>query len=268
MFHHSHPDTWSFHRRTCLPEAALRAPWLAPPIDNALPPPKAYHGVPVVELPPPELPVTPLAEVLRRRASCRRFDGSALETAEIATLLAAGYGVFGATDVEGFSLTERPVPSAGARHPLEVYLLARAVRGLGAGVFHYAAHRHRLEQLRGPIPWRAVGELFLGQPWLEPSSAVAVLSAVAHRTLLRYGDRGYRYLLMEAGHAAQNLNLAACALGIGSLDLGGFHDAHLADLLGLDPHTEIPLYAVALGRPSTDDRARMRIPPAAAVADT
>jgi SagB-type dehydrogenase family enzyme len=83
---------------------------------------------------------------------------------------------------------------------------------------------------------------------------VAVITAVTSRLLHRYGDRGYRYTLIEAGHVGQNLALTAAALGLGSLSLGGFYDDDIARMLGLDPAFEIALYGVALGVPDTADR--------------
>lgn len=87
---------------------------------------------------------------------------------------------------------------------------------------------------------------------------VVVLSAVLARSLPKYGDRGYRYLLLEAGHVGQNLDLVASALGLGAVNLGGFYDDELARLLCLDPEWEIPLYATAIGVPTADDRMAQR----------
>ena len=60
------------------------------------------------------------------------------------------------------------------------------------------------------------------------AGVLAVVTARLDATLVRYGDRGYRYVLLEAGHVGQNLDLASSALGLGALDLGGFLDRMLA----------------------------------------
>ena len=86
--------------------------------------------------------------------------------------------------------------------------------------------------------------------FLTSAAVVVVVSFVPGRSLVKYGDRGYRYALLEAGHLVQNLNLAAVALGIGTVNLGGFYDDELAGLLRIDPETEICLYASACGRPA------------------
>jgi SagB-type dehydrogenase family enzyme len=75
------------------------------------------------------------------------------------------------------------------------------------------------------------------------------LTAVFERTMSRYGPRGYRYVLLEAGHVAQNLCLVATELELGTLCLGGFRDAAINELLGLDPRGEGAVYAVAIGQP-------------------
>jgi SagB-type dehydrogenase family enzyme len=87
---------------------------------------------------------------------------------------------------------------------------------------------------------------------------VVVITAVPGRSLWKYGDRGYRYLLLEAGHAAQNLNLAAVEAGLGCCNLGGFFDEELAGLLLVDTEEEMPLYAVAVGVPASSDRDEQR----------
>jgi SagB-type dehydrogenase family enzyme len=85
-----------------------------------------------------------------------------------------------------------------------------------------------------------------------------VLTAVVERALAKYCDRGYRYLLLEAGHAAQNLELAAAALSLGACDLGGFVDHDITELLDLDGDEEIPLHSVAVGLPAGEGRAFLR----------
>jgi SagB-type dehydrogenase family enzyme len=212
----------------------------------------------VLDLPPAQLPAEPLGEVLMNRVSCRRFGGLPLEISELSSLLHGTYGVLGRVRLGEMELFERPVPSGGARYPLEVYLLVHRVEELDPGVYHYAPHRHRLEQLRGPLSWWSVVRLFMDQEYLAEADMIVVFTAVIHRTLARYSERGFRLVLMECGHLAQNLNLLGTAMHLGSLDLGGFYDQHLAVLLGLDPNVEVPLYGVALGHPTATHREEIR----------
>ena len=119
-------------------------------------------------------------------------------------------------------------------------MIARAVEGLTPGVYHYAPILAGLEQFReAEIPARLLTYLFMGAPAAE-AACVLVLTAVVSRSLGKYGDRGYRYLMFEAGHVAQNTNLAAVDQGLGACNLGGFFDDELAALLTLDIDLEIP----------------------------
>ena len=254
-FREADPMAWAFHRNT----SRWPRVWEAPAVSESPEPPKEYPHAPILALPLPRFPATSLEDAVAGRSSCRSFSGAAIGQVDVSTLLGAAYGVQGRLWLSDAELLERPVPSAGGLYPLELYLLANRVDGLPAGIFHYASHSHRLEVLvRSPVASHMLGQLFLGQPYASDAAAVVLLTAVVARSLKKYGDRGYRYVLMEAGHVAQNLNLTAVALGLGSCNLGGFYDDALADLLGLDTDDEIPLYGVALGRPAVDDRAAGR----------
>jgi SagB-type dehydrogenase family enzyme len=190
-----------------------------------------------VRLPPPRLS-GPLSteETLAQRRSVREFDARDLSLEEISQLLWAAQGI---TDPErGF----RTAPSAGALYPLELYLVNRD------GVFHFVPRDHTLaslsgEDLRGPL-----SEAALGQEAVRDAPLDIVICAVPERTRVRYGARAERYVLIESGHAAQNIHLQAVALGLGSVSIGAFDDEDVARLLGL-PRAERPLYIIPVGHP-------------------
>ena len=219
---------------------------------------RRFRGVPIVELPTPRPAAGHLADALAGRLSCRRFGGAALNIDDLSTVLHGSYGVLGTARTPAGQMLERPIPSGGGRYPLEVYLLVRRADGVPSGIFHYAPRLHVLEQIRGPLPWTSVVRLFLDQPYLTEADALVVVTGVAGRTLSKYGERGFRFLWLEAGHLGQNLSLIAAGSDIGCLPLAGFYDQPLADLLGIDSNVEPPLYAFALGRPSCDGRGERR----------
>ena len=170
-----------------------------------------------------------------------------MERKQLGSVLHAGYGVLQTAELWG-EFCVRPVPSGGVLSPLELYVLASRVDGLESGVYHYVPLGHRLEEVRGhQLPSHLTSEMFLGQPYLVPAAATVVITAVVERSMWKYGDRGYRYILLEAGHVAQNVNLCAAALGMASLNLGGFFDEDVMALLKIDQDREIVLYGVALG---------------------
>jgi len=258
MVRAKYPAAWTYHRTTSRWPHNMHG-LNDPTYETA--PFKEYLRSRTVALPEPATPAATLAEVLAARRSSRRFTGEALPLAALSTVLHAGYGVIGSVDL-GSEFLERPVPSGGGLYPLELYVLAQAVDGLDGGVYHYAPLGHLLEVVHDhPLPSLLTSELFLGQPYLAHAGALVVVTAVLERSLWKYEDRGYRYVLLEAGHVAQNMSLVAAALGLGCLNLGGFFDADVAALLRVDPDEEPPLYGFAVGATDEPDRALRRTPP-------
>lgn len=238
-------DIWALHRATNHPSGD----W-APAADSIL-------EDSAIALPDRRQLSAGLDDALARRASCRRFSGEPITLDSISTLLGAGYGCGPTVNFDGVEFASRPVPSAGAKYPLQLHLIARAVNGLTPGSYRYLPEHHAIA-LSGPgATFLALADIFLGQPYLIPAAAVVVLAGSFETTASRYGDRAYRYILFEAGHVAQNLSLAAASIGIGSLNLGGFLDDALATLLRLEAGVA-PLYGLALGPPASLDRDLLR----------
>lgn len=248
------PLAWMYHRNTARWPHNVLTP------GDETPDPGAEHlDAPYVTLPTAQRLDMPFEELLERRASCRNYGAKALPVDQLATILWVGYGRRGVLPGGSIHIYERTVPSAGAMYPLEIYVLARRVTGLPPGVHHYAIATHGLELLSDtPLSARFLADIFMGQPYATNAATVVVLTAVLGRTTKKYLDRGYRYALLEAGHVCQNMTLAAAALGLGCLSLGGFFDDMLAGLLGTLAEEEPPLYALALGPSQTEDPAAMR----------
>jgi SagB-type dehydrogenase family enzyme len=245
MFHDDYPIAWTFHRNTSRWLYNALAPQES---EGLIFPFKEYTDVPFFPLPTP-LPIdVSLSEVIQRRASCRRFAATPFELNQLASLLQNSYGVLSATTLLESEFLQRGVPSGGGLYPLECYALVRNVVDCQPGTYHYQSLHHGLEQLnKATFPQSFVSDLFMHQPYVADAAVVLVLTAVLERTMGKYKDRGYRYMMFEAGHVAQNLCLLATGLGLGSLCLGGFFDIDLAKLLGLDVEVEVPLYCVAIG---------------------
>lgn len=245
------PAAWSYHRST--------ARWLFNASSGGESPPvvpgREDGSLPWTPLPADAPLDLRLDEALRARVSCRRFRPDPVPLDRLGRLLSAGYGV---AQRSGPVMQDRPVPSGGGLYPLELSLLVRAVDGLEPGVYHYVPAAHGLEQVRAvELPQVFLGYLFMGQPWVAEAALIVVISFAGGRSLPKYGDRGYRYALLEAGHLMQNLNLAAAGLGLGVVNLGGFYDDELASLAGIDIEQEIPLYCAALGVPDAEASDRM-----------
>lgn len=257
MFREDHGLAWMFHRNTSRWPFNMHG--LASP-DSRVPPFKEHLDAPMIELPPAELPNAGFADLIAGRHSCRQFRPSPLPLQSLSTILHAAYGVQGESSEFGGFL-DRTVPSGGALYPLELYALCQRVEGVDAGVIHYLPLVHGAEVVHPePLPQLMVAEMFLGQPYLANAAAVLVIAAVVERSMWKYEDRGYRYIMLEAGHVAQNAILCATALGLGTLPLGGFFDDDVSGLIRLDRERDIALYGVAIGHRATDERNAARTP--------
>ena len=210
---------------------------------------RTYPGAPRVALPGRDFAEldAPLGTLLERRASHRDFTGTPLPLETLGRLLYASYGVRGVRDFEGQRFPHRPAPSAGGLYPLELYLALQHVEGVADGVYHYDAAAHALELRRPGAAQPRLAELTLGQEMLGVANAVVLVAAVFERTMWKYGQRGYRYVWLDAGHLGQNLYLVADALGLGAVAVGGFFDAELHALVGLPEDEEQVIYVVGIG---------------------
>jgi SagB-type dehydrogenase family enzyme len=196
----------------------------------------------IIELPAPrpESEVS-IEEALLNRRSVRSYKNQPLTSAEVGQLLWSAQGI--TEKSRGF----RTAPSAGATFPFEVYLVAGAVTGLTAGIYQYDYQHHRLLLLREGDFRHELSESALGQSSITDGAINIVLAAIYERTTQRYGDRGIRYVHIEAGHIAQNVFLQAVALGLGSVPVGAFNDNDVQKMLDI-PKNEIPLYILPVGR--------------------
>jgi SagB-type dehydrogenase family enzyme len=165
--------------------------------------------------------------------------------AQLSGLLHAAYGV---TAAGSGGTRLRAVPSGGALYPLELYLLAAAVDGLGRGLYHFDPLEHDLERVQGAEARERLLGSMIFRDVAEEAAAVVVVTAMFWRTRFKYGLRGYRFALLEAGHVVQNLLLAAGAYGLGAVPIGGFYDRLLASVLGVDGVDEAPVYAACVGK--------------------
>ena len=211
---------------------------------------KTYPEAPHVALPepaagPPGEAGAALFDALRRRRSVRAYAPPPLELEELSALLWAAAGVT-ALD-HGFAF--RTAPSAGGLFPIEHYVAAHAVSGLDPGVYHYAVLERALELVRQGDVRLPLARAALDQRIAADAAAVFVWTAVVERSRWKYGQRFVRYVLLDAGHIAQNVALAAVAMGLGSCQIAAFYDDEANDLLGLDGENESVVYMTVVGRP-------------------
>jgi SagB-type dehydrogenase family enzyme len=209
---------------------------------------RTYPGAPRTPLPGRDFALrAPLGDVLERRRSVREFTLAPLPLEVLGRLLHASYGTKGARDVGVLTYT-RPAPSAGGKYPLEIYVATQQVEGLEDGIHHYDARAHELERVRSGAAQPALAHLCLDQEMVILANVVVIITAIRQRTMWKYGQRGYRYVWLDAGHLGENLYLVATAMGLGPVGVGGFFDRELDRLLCL-PAGEEAFYVVCIGQP-------------------
>lgn len=193
-----------------------------------------------MKLPPPDTAgKMPLEAAMVDRRSVREYADKPLSLSQVSQLLWAGQGV---TRQEG----RRAAPSAGALYPLELYLVAGNVKDLAAGVYRYDSKEHRLELAAAGDLRAEVATVALEQEWMADAACILVIAGVAQRMVGKYHDRTGRYIILEAGHAAQNVLLQAVSLGLGTAPVGAFKDGELKRIAALDEKEE-PLYMLTIG---------------------
>jgi SagB-type dehydrogenase family enzyme len=192
---------------------------------------------PATTLPSPTGAAVTLDQALRQRRSIRDYADRPLTTAQLSSLLWAAQGITGQAQ------HYRTAPSAGALHPLELYVVAGQVEGLEPGVYHYRVADGALELVTDGDRRRQLCEVALGQDCICSAPASVVIAADYERTTTKYRHRGRRYVHIDAGFAAQNLHLQATALGLGTVAVGAFDDLRVQAVLGIpwDPLLIMPI---------------------------
>jgi SagB-type dehydrogenase family enzyme len=206
-----------------------------------------YHGYPAWQLPEARPLTMSLGEAIRSRFTSRTLIPADVDLPTAATLLRSGYGVTHDQRSVGYPRAFRATPSAGALYPLELYFYSAFAVGFPSGLYHYSPAEDNVRLLRSGDLSHRLGPALVSPALATEASLLVFVTAVFGRTVFKYGDRGYRFILLEAGHVAQNLNLAAAGLGLSCINLGGFFDRQVDDLLDLDGLTHSTVYMVAIG---------------------
>jgi len=187
---------------------------------------------------------------LLERRTYREFSSSPLSLNSLSSLLYYTWGVTGF--INNWLLGDLPLktsPSAGARHPCEVYVLALAVNGLPPGLYHYAADRHILERISGKISRAQASQYCAGQAWVKGAAALFLITAVFHRSMWKYRfPRAYRTVLADAAHLCQTFCLVATHLRLAPFCTMALKDSLIERDLGIDGISESILYVAGVGQ--------------------
>ena len=210
-----------------------------------------HKAVATVELPKPVLTGEfSIEKVLHERRSVRKYTDEPLTLEEVSQLLWSAYGITYTREglPEFIRGGFKTAPSAGARYPLEIYLVAGNVKGLLPGVYWYVPQGHVIHRLADGDVRSDLMAACLSQKFAGEAPASIVWSAVYERCTEKYGERGRdRYVCMDLGHSAQNVYLQCGSLGLGTCAIGAFTDEDLKKVIGMTEEEE-PLYVMPVGR--------------------
>jgi len=179
--------------------------------------------------------------LLYKRKSARSFNFSKISFQQLSNLLFASYGIRNSGPC-------KTVPSAGALYPLSIYIAIGkdSLEEIKAGVYRYMPITNSLELVKEGDSRRIIAISCLGQAFISKAPVSIIISANFERMKYKYGNRGIRYAIMEAGHSCQNIELAAVSLGLVSCPVGAFSDNDIIKAIGLSDY-EIPLYVIPIG---------------------
>ncbi|MDD6467651.1 MAG: SagB/ThcOx family dehydrogenase [Erysipelotrichaceae bacterium] len=195
-----------------------------------------------------------LTELLIERKSHRVYTEETISLLELSYLLWATQGV---KSIRGNNYaTLRTVPSGGARHPFETYLIVQYCEGLKQGIYHYLPLKHELElisELEDDIK-NVMNQCVCGQAWVKKCSVLFLYTCVPYRAEWRYGFEAHRPALIDLGHIGENLYLSSVALGFGTCGVAAFDDTYCNQLLKIDPEQEYIVYTQPVGRIKQEDQ--------------
>jgi SagB-type dehydrogenase family enzyme len=230
----------------------FRNPYLSQAVRESY---KVYPYCERIALTRPELKME-FSDLMLTRRSLRDFVPYALSCDELSGICYYSYGITGTLHFcingENQDQDVRSVPSAGGIYPLDLYLVLLEGSGYENGIYHYNVIEHCLELVRKGDFHEEIKILLPNQYSLDTASAIVLISAHVTKTTIKYGERGYRFVLLDAGHLMQNVYLSTTALGLGCYACGGFLDDSMSDFLGLDGLTETVLYCAVMGKPSAN----------------
>ncbi len=184
-----------------------------------------------------------IQRVVTNRRTKRDFSSSKkLSLKKISNILKLSYGNRG---VEEKTLST--VPSAGAIYPLHIYLISLNTE-LKDGIYHYYFENNFLDSISEKnLNEKELEELIITRGIKGKIPLYMVITADLRNLCSKYGDRGYRFALLEAGHLGQNILLTAESLNIGAVPFGGFYDKNLAKFLSLNYEYNKAMYIIGIG---------------------
>lgn len=215
-----------------------------PPIEKEIP-----EGVELIKLPSPTKDVekkNSLLDLVKSRASRRKYDDAPITLEELSYLLYVTYGV---RDSRVSSRVLKTAPSAGNRHSIETTLVILNVEGLAPGVYRYKAMEHGIYKVSSPHDLIIkLSNAVRKQVFAINSAVVFVWTTIPYRTEWRYKEAAHKVIAIDAGHISENLYLACEALGLGTCAIGAYDQDLMDELVEVDGDEEFTIYLNPVGR--------------------
>jgi SagB-type dehydrogenase family enzyme len=190
-------------------------------------------------------------DIVRRRRSVREYTGRAISLAQLSCVLQIGDGMTGSLVIQdGSQWPVRSAPSPGGLFPTRIFCAAFAVEGLEPGLHYFDVTGSALDLVADKHDLRdELARITAMHATMRTAACCLILTFHPARIRFKYGERSYRFALLEAGHIAQNLLLAAEYEGLGAVALGGFIDDEVNSLCGFRNGEEVAVYLIAMGEP-------------------
>jgi SagB-type dehydrogenase family enzyme len=195
-------------------------------------------------------------DCLEDRRSIRKYDEEGISLEQLSYLLWATEGI--QKVINNNTTTLRRVPSGGAAHTFETYLIINAVEGLNKGIYRYLPLEHKLifiktmEDMGAKIDQATPRQPFVAN-FASKSAVLFVWSCIPYRAEYKFDITAHKKILLDAGHVCQNLYIAAESIDCGTCAIG-IYDQKLVDkMLNLDGEDEFVVYMAAVGNKIKED---------------
>lgn len=188
-------------------------------------------------------------EFSMQRKSGWKYASRDISFTKLSGILKAAYGITRREFLSGYEIIHRTVPSGGALYPLELYLVTLTdTESLGMGLYYFDKEAEHLVQLKGgDFHSQLQGILLEASETIETASLILVITARFSRECQKYSNRGYRHILLEAGHLAQNVYLYCIDQNLDTVELSCFLDEPLCNFLEICPRHEATVTLLAVG---------------------
>lgn len=196
---------------------------------------KTYENTPKIKLLEKKQTIleAKLTDMIVNRVSKRDFRDIEINIKEISTIINFSISL---KDRDA-DFSGRVHPSGGGRYSIEHYFLIQKSSELETGIYHYNIKTHQLEFLT-QISKKDLPTISKAYAWVQEAGLVWFMTSIFDRNMRKYGERGYRYILKEAGHIAQNIYLVSTALNLPVCSVEGTSDLLIEEILGIDGEGE------------------------------